>query len=330
MRKSPVYLDGAVWWCRVRNPSGGRHLRFSTKCKDRTAAVAVWRELERRVLSGAHSPTDQALGDALDDRLAERRAHGRAAGTLRMLAVKGRHLARVLGADLPLSRLTAELVDRYIETRLSEGAKRATIHKELSTLRGALRLALRRGRFSRPIESVMPHGFSPAYKPRTRALSLAEIDSLLEVLEPHRRAVVAIILGTGATYPSEVVGMRRADVGADFVLLRGTKRETRWRKVPVLDMTRAWLDLARPHVPFATWSNIRRDLHLACARAGIAPCCPTDLRRSVGTLLRARGVEPSLIGAYLGHGDSRMAERVYGRIAPEALRELIERRAGHG
>ena len=40
----------------------------------------------------------------------------------------------------------------------------------------------------------------------------------------------------------------------------------------------------------------------------------------------ARGVEPSLIGRYLGHSDSRMAERVYGRVTPDQLGHLLESR----
>jgi integrase len=81
--------------------------------------------------------------------------------------------------------------------------------------------------------------------------------------------------------------------------------------------------MAMKHFPFARWSNVRRDMLDACKKAKIADCSPNDLRRSVATLLRARGVEPSLIGAYLGHADSRMAERVYGRLAPEQLAHLL-------
>lgn len=44
------------------------------------------------------------------------------------------------------------------------------------------------------------------------------------------------------------------------------------------------------------------------------------------TLLRARGVEPSLLGVFAGHADGRMAERVYGRLAPEQLGHLLETR----
>lgn len=42
---------------------------------------------------------------------------------------------------------------------------------------------------------------------------------------------------------------------------------------------------------FTPWSNVRRDLHAACKRAGIAPCSPNDLRRTFADWLVEAGVE---------------------------------------
>ena len=77
---------------------------------------------------------------------------------------------------------------------------------------------------------------------------------------------------------------------------------------------------------FSAWSNVRRDLADACAKLGIEPVTPNDLRRTLGTWLRADGVEPQLIGAMMGHADSRMVERVYGRLPTDALGKLIAAR----
>ena len=48
-----------------------------------------------------------------------------------------------------------------------------------------------------------------------------------------------------------------------------------------------------------------------------------DLRRSFGTWLRADGVPVSEVAAMLSHADSRMAERVYARLPPDLLRDLL-------
>jgi integrase len=107
--------------------------------------------------------------------------------------------------------------------------------------------------------------------------------------------------------------------------------------------------LALKHLPLEPWGNVRRDLHACCERVStcaacrrrgsvrrdpdcpscartpiVAPFSPNDLRRTLPTLLRAQGIDPQLLAPLLGHADSRMVERVYGRIAPEQLGHLLE------
>src|SRR5581483_11027128 len=59
-----------------------------------------------------------------------------------------------------------------------------------------------------------------------------------------------------------------------------------------------------------------------------------DLRRTFATWLRADGVAVREVAAMLGHADSRMAERVYARLPPDLLRDLLSElcqpAAGHG
>lgn len=79
---------------------------------------------------------------------------------------------------------------------------------------------------------------------------------------------------------------------------------------------------------FRPWANIRRDLHAACYRAEIPHGSPNDLRRTFGRWLRKAGVEPQLIAPAMGHADSRMVERVYGRLTSHELGGLIAKQAG--
>lgn len=102
-----------------------------------------------------------------------------------------------------------------------------------------------------------------------------------------------------------------------------TKRETRDRLVPVPTHARRWLALAKKSAPFERWTNVRRDLHAAADELGIDHFSPNDLRRTFGHMLRALGHPPHLIGAAMGHRDSRMAERVYARLKPGELAKLL-------
>ncbi len=327
---------GRVWWAFIPTKKG-RKPRESTGHTDEQAAHLWYLKRIRSAGRADLAKEETTISDALKRRRNERRAAGRAPDTITFYEKKGRHLIRIFGGDRPLSSVDARAVDDYVTTRLREGAEedqrgiRNTISKELVTLRGALKLARRQGYAAPAVEEVMPLDFSAKYKPKERALSELEIERLLAELEKKsakRAAVVAFLLATGATYPSELANLRRSDIDmkAWIVRLRGTKRTTRDRKVPIVAFARGWLTRALPYAPFERWSNVRRDLHAACDAAGIARCSPNDLRRSVGTLLRAKGVEPSLIGTYLGHADGRMAERVYGRLAPEQLAHLLAER----
>jgi len=116
-----------------------------------------------------------------------------------------------------------------------------------------------------------------------------------------------------------------------FVLVRGTKRATRWRTVPIVSRDqRTLLEYTLEHAKgpkegalFEEWQNIRRDLREACRRVGIETCSPNDLRRTCLSWLRASGVAPHLLAPLAGHADSRMVERVYGRLQPAELAALI-------
>jgi len=123
--------------------------------------------------------------------------------------------------------------------------------------------------------------------------------------------------------------------GLSTVFIRGTKRSTRLRTVPIVsEVSRSLLEYALTHAQgeagflFRPWSNVRRDLHTACAAVGIPPCSPNDLRRTCATWLRAAGASPDLIAPVMGHADTRMVERVYGRLPVEDLRRRLAHAIG--
>lgn len=183
------------------------------------------------------------------------------------------------------------------------------------------KLARRRGLWLGDIAAVVPIAFSTEYRPRSRFLTRDELGKLLATLKPDRAARVAFIVATSACWKESEA--RREDVALDLakVLLRG-KRATRFRTVPmVTEEQKTLLAFALRFADgdgemlFKPWgNNVRRDLHAACERAGITHCSPNDLRRTFGTWMRADGVPPHLIGTMMGHADSRMVERVYGRL----------------
>jgi len=178
--------------------------------------------------------------------------------------------------------------------------------------------------------------FSAGYEPRTRALTAGEVGKLLRELLPDRAARVAFIVATSACWRESELS-RREDIGEGLatVLLRGTKRKTRFRTVPIVSPgQRSLLEYAVEHAQgtggpiFRVWRNARRDLLEACERAGIERCSPNDLRRTFASWQVEAGVPLYPIAQAMGHKDTRMLERVYGRQTPEQLAAVMARAMG--
>jgi Phage integrase family len=62
------------------------------------------------------------------------------------------------------------------------------------------------------------------------------------------------------------------------------------------------------------WNNIRRDLAIACEKAGLDRVTPNDLRRTFASWLKQAGVDSFTVGKLMGHTSSRMVELVYGHL----------------
>ena len=142
-----------------------------------------------------------------------------------------------------------------------------TIAKELVALRAALKLAKRRGIWKGDPAEVLPVGFAPEYKPRNRFLTYDELEALLGELLEDAAARVAFTIATSAEAAATERALRE-DVSPDrlSVQVRGSKRATRWRKVPIVaNWQRELLDFALEHAR-------GRDGRLFCRR-------PSSVRR---------------------------------------------------
>lgn len=259
--------------------------------------------------------------------------------------------------SFPLAKVDAKTVGAFIRARRGH-VKEYTINKELCAMRVALKLAKLAGDFGGDLDAIFPK-FGTGYKARERALStMDEWEALRDALItppvlpvtekgeaweatklPRRfgkAAVVAFIIATSA----EWAGVERAsrfDVPKDIetaktIHIHGTKRETRDRDVPLnlFAGQRELLAFAIEHADgkdgklFASWGSVRRDLQEAAARAELDDLSPNDLRRTFGQWAVRAGNPLDAIAIGMGHADTRMLERVYGRVKGDALFDRLE------
>lgn len=351
--------------------------RWALKTQDRETARRVARETKRRLDDPTYAASlVKSVGEACEEFRAyaatgENKPKPPSPETFSMYETHFGHLCRIIGLDTPVGEIDPAVVDDYIATRRAErigkppgehktgrrpdrtaGAPDArrfvtarTVDKELGTLRQILRLGLRRGWYSRPLETVLPESAGGRYKPLSRHLTLEQVPLLLDALVAgeyegplggeSRAATCAYIVATGADWCA-VERAERDDMGTEtfcnlLCLVRGTKNAERWAEVgiykelgEVADRARRWLVA---HGSFPKWGKQRnRDLAVACKRAGVPRVTVRDLRRTHGKILAALGVEPHLIGSQLRHSDARMAQITYAKPERADIRKQIATR----
>lgn len=241
------------------------------------------------------------------------------------------HPLRFFGPDSDPWAIDEDALKRYaLYARKSR--KPSTVLRELAALRNALRAA-----------KVKPMPKSPrigGLQPRELAFDADELRRLLDAVPPGlrwpkvwptRRDYLRVYAGLGLSY-KELYGIEPA--GIDWkqhtVRVRGTKRETRDRTVPMpAHVERA---LARAHelmkargdsVLFPRWGNVRLNEILTATARGLklvdmqTRVSVNVLRASFCTELVRANIHPKKIALLMGHLTTKTAERWYMRLRPD-------------
>lgn len=314
----------------------GRRVRTSTKESDQKRAHIVARDLERLhgdpTYNAANARTIGTAAVALKEHLENR---GRSKATIGFYEEKLGHVKRVLGADLPLSKITAARVDEYILTRRQEKAARYTVSKELTALRMLLKVARRRGEFDKEVSQVMPIGYSTGYKPRTRRVTVDEAWDLIREIAQRSPGVARYVAFVAATTARDsavtrALGSDLTDVG---IRVRETKTKAGARVVPLTRVTRPFAAYAfegvgddRQVAPGVT--SVRHVFDTACKRLKIKHLSPNDIRRSVAHWHLEAGVPRDVVAAFMGHTSTKMLDMVYGRLDAGEIGQAMARVLG--
>lgn len=321
-----------TWWASWTENS--KTVKRSTRASDKKAAELVVARWERERADPVHAAASAATFGieaaqflrACEDAVVRGKM---APGTLVMYRQKAGSLVRILGAELRLADIDGETFARYLEERRGEQVRETTLYKEWVTFRRILHQAWRGRRFSHDPASLKPEHFSQEYEPRTTALTWEQVTALLNALSGARARTVSFALATGARR-KEVFAAKAGDVDtkAWTARLRGTKTDASDATIPIPLPMRHFAEHGTP--PFARWPNARRDLALACEKAGIPAVTWNDLRRTFASLLIQAGVEPHVVARLLRHKSTALVDKVYGRTTTDSLAKLLEAQLRRG
>lgn len=345
---------GVVWKIRYYAPvvpgeSWPRKQRTETLigCRSRTDAAGVLALRMARVFDGTYRPdrappiTVTAAIDAFEAaRLSELRDGKSIVRSLR------KHVGRHMGA-LYLPQVTTGRCEEYRRTRLGEGAKPATVRKELRYLQACFKQARKDGHdVGDPVADVSFKGINNA---RTRMPSRDELESLVDAARANEtfvRPLFFVLVTTGMRI-SSALSLRwdRLDAAAFAVEQKGGTTV----RAPMMDLL--WSELARwrpesERLGKHGWvfpslrgknakghlsrSAVQRAWPALLERAKVEGVTRHDMRRWVVTALRAlAGGDHKAIGQISGHASAAMIDRYdqgafeRSKVLTAGLRDLI-------
>jgi integrase len=284
-------------------------------------------DYQRRLLGTSEGKT---LADLAPVFLAHKANQGRAMEPIRIRVEN--NLVPYFG-KLALEEIDAEAIDEYIQTRKADSVMNATINRDLAVLRHMLRMAVRKWRWLRqePYIELLPES-----GPRDRELGEAEEAKLLPFCQKDFRALVQAARYTGMRQ-GELLKLTwgQVDLVNRTLDFPPTKRG-RKRLVPIAEPLyyvlmrlrgtcgHKDLDHVFSRADGTPWNKLAVELRLvnAVKAAGIPAIRFHDLRHTIASRLKRRGVHETEIQRLLGHKSLQMTDR-YINVEVEQLRTAL-------
>lgn len=331
-----LYKRGSVWWMSFNFK--GRQLRRSTETSNRKLAETVLAKVKNDLTEGRWfdiaEEKKRVFREMVERYLREHSSLRKAPRSHVRDVSASRHILPVFG-DLLLTDITPKKIAEYKGKRRLDGAKPATINKELGLIRHAFNLAIKEWEWCRnnPMHRV---SMEPVHNQIDRWLTLDEEERLLAASPAWLREVIIFALNTGMRQ-GEILSLQWRDV--DFarsvlVVMKSKNRER--RTIPLngrvfkLLMEKQQGSLLKSGLVFTTSRgtrinarNLARAFYGAMEKGRIENFRFHDLRHTFATRLVQAGIDLYKVQRLLGHKTPAMTQR-YAHHSPESLRDGVE------
>ena len=330
-----LYLRGKRYWFSVQH--GGRRLYKPTGTSNKKLAEKIYAKVLTDIVEGKYYTKAEANKHDFEE-LKERymKDHSKVNKVVKSSVRDENAFSHLIDAfgGLLLAEITPARISEYKSLRRSEGAKTATIARELEVLRHSFNLAVREWEWidKNPFERVKIE------KPNNkieRWLSEQEEISLLKASLPWLREIIIFALHSGMRQ-NEILSLKwtQVDLKRRTVTLLVTKNKEK-RTIP---LNKTLIDLLQSIGKIRSISgyvfvsqvgtridasNLRRTFELAKKVAGIEDFRFHDLRHTFATRLVQAGVDLYVVKQLLGHKSITMTMR-YAHHNPESLRSGVE------
>ena len=255
------------------------------------------------------------------------------------------HLLPKLGGT-KLSKITAPMLEVVFDNLEREGRSRAMVCKLLTTLRGVLSEAQRRGLIAHNAALVVKRRLTRRGNGSQVFPTKQELNAIITCAEGRWRPLFMTLIFTGIR-SSELRGLTWQNVDIERGVLQINQRADKWNKlgppksaagyrtVPLAPMLRAELESWRAKCPESAFDLVfpngsgnveslcnihRRGFVPLLKRLGIInengkhPFRMHDLRHAAASLLIEEGLSPKWIQTVLGHSSIQMTYDTYGHL----------------
>lgn len=236
------------------------------------------------------------------------------------------------GERYPVSRFTRKAVSEFLANlnqsprrknepaRAMSGSTRNRYRAALSVF--ARWLVEREVLGSNPVRDVRQHAPNA---PRMAWLTREQAKKLLKALPPENRAMEALMAATGMELQA-VQRLRRSDIALEMKTVRAQGSKTAWRNRVVVS-TEPWAwemveGYMRTLLPETLCFHVRGDtllkVHQRISKEqGLPETTLHDWRHSYAVWSLKDRLKPEVVARQLGHKDTSLLEKVYGRYIPE-------------
>lgn len=326
--------DSRFWWMELR--VNGKRLKESTKTANRKLAERIHAKALTEIEEGrwfSNESRTRTFEELRDRYMREHSKVNKAPKSSLRDESSFKHLSAFFGG-MTLAELTPARISEYKSLRRTEGAKPATLSRELEVLRHALNLAVREWEWldRNPFERVK---IERAHNKIERWITKEEEERLLGVSPSWVKEIIIFALNTGMRQ-DEILSLKwpQVDLLRRTVTLLKTKNKE-IRTVPLNQTVCAMLSVKGKirHISGYVFTsqagtkidarNLLRSFYIARKEAKLEDVRFHDLRHSFATRLVQAGIDLYVVKELLGHKTITMTMR-YAHHNPESLRHGVE------
>ena len=330
-----MFKRAGVWWTCIRH--NGKKIQKSLETTDRKLAKAIEAKVRTEIVEGSYFEKLVGRNKTFKDmikRFMQEYSPKVSKATKTSYSTSLTHFNPFF-KETKLIDITPKMISRYKVLRIDEGAKPATINRELAMLSKAFSLAVKDWEWIKenPVSKVQKEKVD---NKRDRWLNKDEEKQILDNSPDWLREIVTFGLHTGLRL-QEILSLEwsRVNLFRRTILIKETKNGN----PKTLPLNKIALDVLNQRSTVKSIKNdfvffncngekinsnvLRTAFYSVLKKVGIDDFRLHDLRHSFATRLAQAGVDIYKISKLLGHKDIKMTQR-YAHHCPDSLRDGVE------